>query len=162
MHMLKPKIEHFTESVMMGLSSQMTLNNDVTPALWQSFGPFVKSVPNRTNNFLYSINIYPASFSNEAMDPDVCFTKWAAVKVEASSKLSNLKSLILPAGDYAIFKYKGFISDFHLFIAQVYNEWLPSSGYNLDNRPHFEVLTPGYKPEDKDHEEEIWIPIEKL
>lgn len=37
--------------------------------------------------------------------------------------------------------------------------WLPASDYNLDNRPHFEVLGEKYKNNDPTSEEEIWIPI---
>jgi AraC family transcriptional regulator len=33
------------------------------------------------------------------------------------------------------------------------------SAYDLDNRPHFEILGEKYKNESPDSEEELWIPV---
>ncbi len=41
----------------------------------------------------------------------------------------------------------------------IFETWLPASGYVLDNRPHFAVMGEKYRNEDPDSEEEIWIPI---
>ncbi|MFM9945765.1 MAG: GyrI-like domain-containing protein, partial [Bacteroidia bacterium] len=41
----------------------------------------------------------------------------------------------------------------------IYGTWIPNSEYNLDNRPHFEILGEKYKNNHPDSEEEIWIPI---
>ncbi|MEP1984886.1 MAG: GyrI-like domain-containing protein, partial [Maribacter dokdonensis] len=38
-------------------------------------------------------------------------------------------------------------------------EWIPNSEYQLDGRPHFEVLGAKYKNNDPNSEEEVWIPI---
>jgi AraC family transcriptional regulator len=43
----------------------------------------------------------------------------------------------------------------------IFGEWLPNSSYELDTREHFEILSEGYRPDDRDAEEEIWIPIRK-
>ncbi|MGK2861531.1 MAG: GyrI-like domain-containing protein [Chitinophagaceae bacterium] len=43
----------------------------------------------------------------------------------------------------------------------IFNTWLPPSGYDLDNRPHFEILGEKYKNDDPLSEEEIWIPIKQ-
>jgi AraC family transcriptional regulator len=42
----------------------------------------------------------------------------------------------------------------------IFNTWLPKSGYQLDRRPHFEILGEKYKNNNPDSEEEIWIPIQ--
>jgi AraC family transcriptional regulator len=39
---------------------------------------------------------------------------------------------------------------------------LPASGYELDDRPHFEILGERYKNNDPDSEEELWFPVRKL
>jgi AraC family transcriptional regulator len=41
----------------------------------------------------------------------------------------------------------------------IFEEWLPSAIYGLDNRPHFEILGAKYKNNDDSSEEEIWIPV---
>jgi AraC family transcriptional regulator len=64
----------------------------------------------------------------------------------------------LPSGLYAVFDYKGSSNDQSIFL-YIFGSWLPNSGYNLDDRPHFEVLGNKYKNNDPTSEEEIWIPI---
>jgi len=38
---------------------------------------------------------------------------------------------------------------------------VPSSDYELDNRPQFEILGQKYKNNDPSSEEEIWIPVKQ-
>ena len=59
---------------------------------------------------------------------------------------------------YAVFEYKGLNTDTKIF-EFIFGIWLPSSKYNMDNRPHFEILGEKYKNNDPNSEEEIWIPI---
>lgn len=66
---------------------------------------------------------------------------------------------IIPAGQYAVFHYKGSHNNGFDVFSYIFGEWLPASGYELDDRPHFELLGPKYKNGDPDSEEEIWIPI---
>ncbi len=62
---------------------------------------------------------------------------------------------------YIIFTYKGLTSDFPKTAKYIFEEWLPSSDYELDQRLHFEVLGKKYKNNDINSEEEICIPIKK-
>ena len=64
----------------------------------------------------------------------------------------------MPGGLYAVFFYKGSSSDTKIF-QYIFTNWLPDSGYTLDNRPHFEILGENYKNGDPGSEEEIWIPV---
>ena len=41
----------------------------------------------------------------------------------------------------------------------IFNDWLPSSKYVLDTRPHFAVMGSKYRNNDPDSEEELWIPV---
>lgn len=67
----------------------------------------------------------------------------------------------LPGGLYAVFDYKGSSSDPRIF-QYIFSEWLPNSEYQLDNRPHFEVLGEKYKNNDPESKEEIWIPVRSV
>jgi AraC family transcriptional regulator len=66
--------------------------------------------------------------------------------------------LSLTGGLYAVFYYRGSSADPSIF-QYIYGEWIPKSHYQLDDRPHFEVLGTNYKSNDPTSEEEIWIPI---
>jgi AraC family transcriptional regulator len=56
------------------------------------------------------------------------------------------------------FYYKGSSTDTRIF-QHIFETWLPQSGYELDNRPHFEVLGEKYRNNDPESEEDIYIPI---
>jgi AraC family transcriptional regulator len=87
--------------------------------------------------------------------------KWAAVKVAGESEIPDgMERLIIPEGKYAVFQHKGPMLKFIENIMHIFNEWLPNSEFELDNRPHFELLPANYHgPMDPNAEEEIWVPI---
>jgi AraC family transcriptional regulator len=64
----------------------------------------------------------------------------------------------LEGGTYAVFHFKGRIKDPAIF-QYIFNFWLPSSEYQLDHRPHFEILGENFKKNNMESEEEICIPI---
>jgi AraC family transcriptional regulator len=41
----------------------------------------------------------------------------------------------------------------------VFSEWLPQSNFELDHRPHFEILPLDYIAKGGQVTEEVWIPI---
>ena len=71
---------------------------------------------------------------------------------------NEMETYSLAGGLYAVFNYKGLSSDPQIF-QYIYGTWIPNSEYELDQRPHFEVLGENYKNNDPNSEEEIWIPI---
>jgi AraC family transcriptional regulator len=70
-----------------------------------------------------------------------------------------METFVLPSGLYAVFLHRGDTKEFTNAFQYILQKWLPSSEYDLDNRPHFEVLGDKYKNNDPNSEEEIWIPI---
>jgi AraC family transcriptional regulator len=70
-----------------------------------------------------------------------------------------MESFELPGGLYAVFLYRGDARSASVFFQYIFGTWLPNSGYEPDDRPHFEVLGEKYKNNDPDSEEQIWIPI---
>ena len=55
--------------------------------------------------------------------------------------------------------YSNWIVIDRFYFSNINGTWIAKSDYNLDDRPHFEVL--GEKYINADSEEEIWIPIKK-
>lgn len=135
----------------------MSLANNKTALLWKTFMPRRKEIMNNVNEELFSINIYPADYN--PANPAYEFEKWAAIEVSDDRIVpENMQLFILQEGLYAVFHYKGSSNDTSIF-QYIFTEWLPSSTYVLDNRPHFEVLGKLYKNASPDSEEDIWIPI---
>ncbi len=137
----------------------MSFTNNLTTVLWRSFMPVRKKIAQVTGNHLYSLEIYPPGFF-EPFDPGREFEKWAAVELAAVGALpATVELLQLQAGHYAVFAHRGPASTGAVTYQYIFTEWLPASGYQLDQRPHFALMTEKYKQEAADSEEEIWIPV---
>ncbi len=156
---MEPKIELLTAKKLVGKHLSMSLANNKTAELWQSFMMQRKEITNALGSDLYSMQIYDAThFVN--FDPAKPFEKWAAAEVSSFDALPpGMESFLFPAGLYAVFHYKGLPSEGAKVFQYIFGTWLPNSGYILDNRPHFEILGEKYKNGSPDSEEEIWIPI---
>jgi AraC family transcriptional regulator len=154
---MEPRIENFEGIKLVGL--QMSLFENKTVELWRSFMPVKNEIKNVLGNNLYSIQIYNENyFAN--FDFKNNFTKMAAVAV-SSEKLNENKfiNFEIVAGLYAVFIYKGKPQKATSFFENIYTKWLPNSIYQLDHRPHFEILNEKYKNDSDDSEEEVWIPL---
>jgi AraC family transcriptional regulator len=136
----------------------MSLSNNRVAELWRSFMPVRNDISGRLTNDLISMSVYGRGyFAN--FNPGNEFEKWACAEVSAFENIpAGMEPYVLPAGLYAVFDYKGPSNDPGIF-HYIFTTWLPASEYELDERPHFEVLGAKYKNMDADSEEEIWIPI---
>jgi len=156
---MNPRIETLNEKKLVGKRMTMSLVNNLTGALWGGFMPRRREVTNAITTDLFSLQIYaPMHFQN--FNPANEFVKWAAVEVSDFENVpTDMESLVLEGGLYAVFDYKGASNDPSIF-QFIYGVWLPGSEYTLDDRPHFEVLGDKYKNNDPNSEEEIWIPVQ--
>lgn len=155
---MTPRVETIKEKKLIGRSLIMSFADYRIGELWKIFAPRRKEIINNLTNDLISMVIYsPTHFTNFNFTNE--FERWATVEVANFDNLPNdMQTFVLPTGLYAVFDYKGLHTDNTIF-QYIFEKWLPSSDYILDNRPHFEVLGNKYKNNDPDSEEEIWIPI---
>ncbi len=154
---MQPRIETLKEKKLVGVKMKMSLAEDGTFALWQSFMPRLKEIADRTSDDKFSMQIYEDAAALGDFRRE--FEKWAAVEVEDFAEVTgDLETFVLRGGLYAVFDYKGEGADGHIF-KYIFTEWLPASRYALDDRPHFEILGEKYKNGDPNSEEQIWIPI---
>ncbi len=154
---ITPRFEFLSEKKLIGKRLKMSLADNKTFQLWQSFMPRRKEIPNKINAELISMQVYdePMRFGDFQQE----FEKWAAVEVtEVENIPDEMEIFTLKSGRYAVFHYKGLNTDPSIFI-YIFGTWLPNSEYVLDNRPHFEILGEKYKNNSPNSEEEIWIPI---
>jgi AraC family transcriptional regulator len=153
----QPRIETLTEKKLVGKRITMSLSNNRTGELWRSFMPERNKITNKLSTDLISMQVY-----NDPLilgDVNQKFEKWAAFGVSNYDNVPDeMETFTLKGGQYAVFDYKGLSSDTRIFI-YIFKSWLPGSDYDLDDRPHFEILGEKYKNEDPNSEEEIWIPI---
>jgi AraC family transcriptional regulator len=155
---MQPKITTIPAKKLIGTSLTMSFANYRIAELWQNFMPRRKDIQYALNADLISMSLYaPNHFTK--FSPQREFEKWACVEViELSEVPDQLQTFTLPAGWYAVFDYQGTSGDNSIY-QYIFGTWLPASEYELDDRPHFEVLGEKYKNNDPASEEEIWVPI---
>lgn len=155
--MMEPFIKTIPEKKLIGKRLSMSLADNKTFSLWQSFIPRRKEIINALNSDLISMQVYDRPL--EVSNMNQTFDKWAVVEVLSFDTIPNdMETFVLPKGLYAVFHYKGLSTDTSIF-QYIFGSWLPNSNYELDHRPHFEVMGDKYKNNDPNSEEDIWIPI---
>jgi AraC family transcriptional regulator len=156
---MAPRIELLAEKKLAGKHLRMSLTNNTTGLLWQSFMQRRKEIIPTIGSDMYSIQLYDPSYF-ENFNPAKEFEKWAAVEVSSFDNLpEGFEALIIPSGVYAVFTHVGGPATGAQTFQHIFGTWLPSSAYMLDNRPHFELLGAKYSNNDPNSEEEIWIPV---
>lgn len=154
------EIQTLTPQKLVGHSRTMSMADDETRPLFQGFMPKRNSIPGRANEWVYDLRVYPQNLDFADFRPTTEFTKWAAVAVgEDHQAQDEFDSIVVPGGLYACFFHRGPAADAPRVFGYIFQQWLPASGYSLDDRPHFEVLQEGYDPLSPDAEEQIWVPI---
>lgn len=157
---MKPKIQTLTEKKLIGKWLTMSYVDNKTQDLWKSFMPMKKHIKNVVSNDLYSMQIYNTPLVFDNFNPNENFIKWAAIEVSNFDNVpDSFETYVLKGGLYAVFNHKGNARQFQETFRAIFQEWLPKSEYEIDNREHFELLGEKYSNTSDDSEEEIWVPI---
>lgn len=159
----EPKIKRPSQQLLVGKKIEMTTLNTYPKELWQSVMPYKRQITGLTSLDNYAVHCYQDLNYFKHFDPKAKFTKWAAFPVsEDFYAPEGFETFILPNSLYAVFTYRGHPGKASSFFNYIYNEWLPSSSYELADRPHFAVMGERYNNFSDDSEEEIWVPIDIL
>lgn len=155
---MQPQFEFINTKKCIGKRLKMSLINNKTGELWRSFMPFRKNITHAISSDLISLQTYDTNYFQQ-FNPNNEFEKWALAEVDDDTVVpAGFEKFEIPEGLYAVFHYKGLNTDTSIF-EYIFTKWLPQSGYELDNRPHFEVLKSKYQNQSPDSEEDIWIPV---
>lgn len=155
------RIEQIPERTFIGKSLEMSSSNDRSPELWRSFMPNRKSINRLPGNEVYSVQLFRTLPDFQSGVNDELYMNWAVVPVEPGSTIpEGMSQLIIPGGTYAVFLHEGSAAEFSRTAGFIYVEWLPSSNYTVINRPFFQVILPGYRPDDQQAEEVLYVPVQ--
>lgn len=157
---MQSRIAFIKEKKLIGKKLTMTMADNKTGELWRNFMSRRKEIKNNLSPDLISMQIFAHPDEVLQFNINNVFEKWATVEVSDFDQVPDqMETFLLPAGEYAVFHFKGNQSGAASAFGYIFNSWLPGSEYKLDDRPHFEVLGEKYKNGDPDSEEEIWIPV---
>ena len=90
----------------------------------------------------------PATTEEEACRHDACVTLPAGFAEEPAE---GLNYGTIPAGSYAVYEFNDTIDKLAIAFKGLFGEWLPQSGYEMDDRPVLEINhnNPAEDPEHK-------------
>lgn len=157
---MEPQIITIPSKKLVGRRLRMSLSANRTVELWQFLMPRRKEISQKLNSYLYSVQVFDQNLEFRDFTPKTEFEKWAAIEVSEYEKIpEEMETLEIPEGTYAVFEYKGAANNFAPMFQLIFGTWIPASEYEVDKRPHFDVLGEKYKGNDPDSEEEIWVPV---
>ncbi|MFT3885638.1 MAG: GyrI-like domain-containing protein [Flavobacteriales bacterium] len=156
--MQEPRIELLPERTFVGLHTRASFATHRPEVLWRRFGPLRRGIANAIGTGRFSMAVYGPGFF-DAFDPHRAFEQWATVEVADAAHVPEGMAVLRAAGLYAVFIHRGPASDGPRTFRYIFGTWLPASRYEVDQRPHFEVMGPGYDPDAEEAEEALWIPV---
>lgn len=154
------KIREIQPKELVGQKIVTSISKKETSKLWRPFRRTLKE-KDLFPNLFYSINRYGKVMQEGNFSMATLFEKCAAIEVD-SDRFDGFEKIGLEGGKYAVFEHSGSVSNFQHTMQKFYQEWLPKSGYELDNRAHFETFDEHYDPFSESSVELIWIPIKAL
>lgn len=159
--MQEAQIRTFDPIKLVGMEIETSLANDGVRNMWGAFMPRRKEIKNPIGEELYSMQVYENGMNVNAFGPQTQFKRRAAMKVLDHLHIpEGMQAFDHPGGLYAVFIHHGPVKEFRRTATWIYGTWLPQSPYEVDNRPHFEILDDKYLgPDHPDSVEEVWVPI---
>jgi len=153
---MNPEIKECSDRKVVGLSATMKQNeHHKIPELWKRFMPRKKEIKNLVSEELIALQIFPEGTKAEIIDE---FYIWACVEVSNFKTIpKGLEIFTIPKGNYAVFLHK--VIDASATYHKIMTEWLPTSGYKIDDRPHFQVMGAKYENGSEDSEEAFYVPV---
>lgn len=97
----------------------------------------------------------PGVTEGDKLRYDACMT----VKKDVQPK-GNVGVKVISGGKYAIFKYKGPYTNLEQIYNYIFKNWLPASGYELEDRPCFEkYVNNPEKNKPENYKTHIYVPL---
>lgn len=161
--MMQHCIQVIKDRLIIGMKTKASVLtiNEKTRQLAKRFMPRRHEVNSRIGKHVFSIQDYGRNYS--FVNAHSKFDKWVAVEVQNADNMpKGMDSFVIKSGTYVVFSFKGAISEFPKSRAYIFEAWLPNSGYQLDHKAHFEILSEDYSKDLQQIEEDIWIPILKM
>ena len=151
---LAPRFVDGNAMLIAGLGGRYDNSNRAEiPDLWARFGPrFFGRTPGQVDRRAYGV------CSN--LDSNGSLDYLAGVEVASAEGLpAELTKLDIAPRRYAVFAHDGHISAIGRLWMDIFESWLPQSGYEMEAAPCFECYGEAFDPADGMGNVEIWIPV---
>ena len=149
---LSPRFEDVKAFKVAGFNRRFSMQNTAgIPALWQSFGEHIGSIPGEVSGAAYGV-CYNADRDS--------FDYLCGVEVRSVSDLpQEFVALELPSNRYAIFHHGGHVTDIHAIMRTIFSDWLPASGQQAAEAPLFERYGCEFDPRTGAGGFDVYLPL---
>jgi AraC family transcriptional regulator len=141
--------------LLVGMSEHYSCESSAgIPAQWQRFLPHFPNVAGQLDHKAYGAK---CNFDDEGNFDYLC-----GVEVADFSRVpQGWTTLRLAAQRYAVFTHTEHISTIRRTWATIWDSWLPSSGHEVADAPHFELYGESFNSQTGVGGVEIWIPVRR-
>lgn len=148
-----PRFETLGPLLLAGKAERYSCDSSAgIPAQWQRFMPHFGRVPEQLGNVGYGVNYNG--------DDDGNFDYLCGVEVRDFSRLpAELERLRVAPQRYAVFRHHGHVSTIRRTHNTIWSVWLPQSGHELADAPHFERYGEEFDGSTGEGGVEIWLPL---
>ena len=158
---MEPEVIDFQGKTLLCMRRRFVASSQDPASLWGKFRRSLAEMGAHQSGPFFNITCYDPGFEMRNFGPNTAFDRLAAVEVSTGSvAVPHMEIFQIPPGKYARFIHEGPAATFPESLRHFYGAWLPHSGYQLADRPHFEILGPEYRPDDPQAREEVWIPVQ--
>lgn len=155
------RLENGKEMILVGFSANTLKGFFVIPRLWKKLHKIKDKIDNRiSKNWIYGFNDYEDA--ERKNDGNVSFNYLACVEIDDKNNASNIMIIKeLPKSRYVVFSFRAKPQDSVKSVMDyVYNEWFPSSTYQLNEKAKYDFVKYGNTIDEKGISDiEVWVPI---
>jgi AraC family transcriptional regulator len=151
--MMEARIENRNVLLIAGLGARYSCESSAgIPAQWQKFVPHLGTISGQVGGTAYGV------MCNS--DEDGNFDYTCGVEVTDFSRVStDWNRVRVPAQEYAVFTHRDHISTIRSTWATIWNKWLPESGREVADAPHYELYGEDFDSVSGRGLVEIWLPL---
>ena len=150
---VEARIEKRNVLLIAGLGARYSCESSAgIPAQWQKFVPHLGSISGQVGRTAYGVKCN--------FDDDGNFDYTCGVEVAHFSRVStDWNRVRIPAQEYAVFTHRDHISTIRSTWATIWNKWLPQSGRQMADAPHYELYGEDFDSMTGRGLVEIWVPL---
>lgn len=148
---MEGKIINIDKFKAVGITYFGSNSNGEIPAMWQVFNKRYMEIKYKSKSMLcYGI-------CDDMPDAEGRFHYTACAEVDSFQDIpEGMDAKEVPEGKYVVYTFSGPLKDLGEFYDNIFTKWMPSSGYEIDCRPQFELYDNRYMD---NGEFDLYMPI---
>lgn len=164
---MEPGIKNLPAFTVVGMTRSYTMETTKEiPRLWDAFVPRMKEIDGALGGRAFGVCESGGSDDGGTEKETSEFQYTAALEVSAfhGPVPTGMRALVVPAGDWAVFRHVGPVEEIARTYDHVYGTWLPASGWDVVGGLDFELYGEDFDDENPSSPEsvvEIHLPVRR-